>query len=352
VPAIDDGANRRSRGRPVERGKGKVDGGREPSAVPSATRSRRTRPRSTDAASPFGRPDAGFPRPSDGVPDPAVGAAVVPATRVSPPAVDGVAGVPQAATAGAAGVPPPVVDPAKAGVDTPSTATIGTEPARNGVLQGPPRIPQADWLTRSMVARRLGKSESTIRRWDGVRLHPVVGPDGVNRYDPVEVEALAPVLSSGDGGRRAATTVAATVAPSGRATTSAQSAAAEGATAPETRVSLIFADIRAGKALVDIVIERAVSPDAVEAIHARYLRLNGIDFDVRAVGERVDALERAQGEFRARLDAESRYAQDVDVRVRRLEQIIVDATAERPPPVVHCARCRVAHRLGIDICPT
>ena len=45
--------------------------------------------------------------------------------------------------------------------------------------------------TRAQVARRLGKSISTVRRLEGVDLHPVRGPDGVNRFDPAEVEALA-----------------------------------------------------------------------------------------------------------------------------------------------------------------
>jgi hypothetical protein len=46
-------------------------------------------------------------------------------------------------------------------------------------------------LTRADVAARLGVSTSTVRRYEGDQLHPQKGPDGVNRFDPQEVAALA-----------------------------------------------------------------------------------------------------------------------------------------------------------------
>ena len=42
-----------------------------------------------------------------------------------------------------------------------------------------------------MAARRLGVSVATIRRYEGSRLHPRQGEDGVWRFNPEEVDALA-----------------------------------------------------------------------------------------------------------------------------------------------------------------
>lgn len=49
-------------------------------------------------------------------------------------------------------------------------------------------------LTRADVAARLGVSTSTVRRYEGVQLHPRKGADGVNRFQPQEVAALAMTL--------------------------------------------------------------------------------------------------------------------------------------------------------------
>lgn len=46
-------------------------------------------------------------------------------------------------------------------------------------------------LTRGRVARMLGVSISTVRRMEGVTLHPVVGPDGTRVFDRAIVEAIA-----------------------------------------------------------------------------------------------------------------------------------------------------------------
>lgn len=45
-------------------------------------------------------------------------------------------------------------------------------------------------LTRAQVARRLGKSIATVRRLEGVALHPVIDDEGVHRFDETEVERL------------------------------------------------------------------------------------------------------------------------------------------------------------------
>lgn len=46
-------------------------------------------------------------------------------------------------------------------------------------------------LTRSQVARRLGRSLATVRRAEGRVLHPTVDVRGVHRFDAAEVDALA-----------------------------------------------------------------------------------------------------------------------------------------------------------------
>ena len=52
-------------------------------------------------------------------------------------------------------------------------------------------------LTRSQVAKRLGKSIATVRRLEGDRLHPRRDEAGINRFDPAEVDRLAADLRLG-----------------------------------------------------------------------------------------------------------------------------------------------------------
>lgn len=51
-------------------------------------------------------------------------------------------------------------------------------------------------LTRAQVAARLGVSVSTVRRYEGDRLHPHVGEDEVRWFDDKEVAALAATLAN------------------------------------------------------------------------------------------------------------------------------------------------------------
>jgi hypothetical protein len=46
-------------------------------------------------------------------------------------------------------------------------------------------------LTRSEVAKRLGKSIATVRRMEGRELQPQIDGDGVHLFDPAEVEDVA-----------------------------------------------------------------------------------------------------------------------------------------------------------------
>src|SRR5829696_9127484 len=56
--------------------------------------------------------------------------------------------------------------------------------------------PEKNTLTRADVAARLGVSTSTVRRYEGDLLHPKKGADGVNRFEPAEVAALAMRLNN------------------------------------------------------------------------------------------------------------------------------------------------------------
>jgi hypothetical protein len=46
-------------------------------------------------------------------------------------------------------------------------------------------------LTRAQVAKRLGRSIATVRRLEGVALHPTRDPAGIHRFDDDEVQAVA-----------------------------------------------------------------------------------------------------------------------------------------------------------------
>lgn len=52
-------------------------------------------------------------------------------------------------------------------------------------------------MTRKQVAVRLGKSLATVRRLEGVLLHPVRNARGVYRFNPDEVEELAEDVDRG-----------------------------------------------------------------------------------------------------------------------------------------------------------
>src|SRR4051812_35685490 len=53
-------------------------------------------------------------------------------------------------------------------------------------------------LTRSQVARRLGKSVATVRRIEGILLAPARDRRGVYRFDPADVDDLARDIACGD----------------------------------------------------------------------------------------------------------------------------------------------------------
>ena len=63
------------------------------------------------------------------------------------------------------------------------------------VIEGQDDMKRAP-LTRADVAERLGVSISTVRRFEGSRLHPVISDKGVRRFKPEDVERLAAALAA------------------------------------------------------------------------------------------------------------------------------------------------------------
>jgi hypothetical protein len=59
----------------------------------------------------------------------------------------------------------------------------------------------AKLLTRTETAKRLGMSTSTVRRYEGDKLQPIRGADGVNRFDAKAVAELAASLLNDNGGK-------------------------------------------------------------------------------------------------------------------------------------------------------
>lgn len=57
-------------------------------------------------------------------------------------------------------------------------------------------------LTRDDVAKRLGVSISTVRRFEGTRLHPVIDAKSVRRFKASDVERLAKELNAEQGSPR------------------------------------------------------------------------------------------------------------------------------------------------------
>jgi hypothetical protein len=59
-----------------------------------------------------------------------------------------------------------------------------------GVRAGALRVCSLAMLTRSVVAKRLGKSLATVRRIEGVLLDATIGTRGVHYFDEREVSLL------------------------------------------------------------------------------------------------------------------------------------------------------------------
>jgi hypothetical protein len=116
-----------------------------------------------------------------------------------------------------------------------------------GGMHAPAGVQQVrEALTRAAVARRLGKSVGAIRFQEGKTLHPRQDADGVWRFDPAEVEALAAKVRSGK-----ADEPATAISPGKLA----------------ARACQLF---REGKGIVDVVIALEQPFDVVQALYRAF----------------------------------------------------------------------------------
>jgi AcrR family transcriptional regulator len=113
-------------------------------------------------------------------------------------------------------------------------------------------------LTRIETAKRLGVSTSTVRRYEGDKLHPIRGADGVNRFDAKAVAELATSLLNDNGGK-----------PPRKPRRNA-------AAAPEVKrtegeiAAAVFDRLEQRQSLAEIVIGVRVPPDVVRELHRQW----------------------------------------------------------------------------------
>ena len=121
-------------------------------------------------------------------------------------------------------------------------------------------------LTRAEAAALLRCSISSVRRLEGDALHPVVGADGVHRFDPAEIARLA--------GSRSALPV--------------------GGSKEGERDAQVFEAFEQGKGLREIVTTLRLSVDLVSRLHASWQKM-GSNQDMILSSERLAQLRSALG---------------------------------------------------------
>ena len=104
-------------------------------------------------------------------------------------------------------------------------------------------------LTRAHVAARLGVSISTVRRYEGVRLHPHVDEDETRWFDEPEVAALAAELANEP-----------------RARLRNASAERVGTCSSGELAALVFERLEQRQSLAEIVVGLRLEPQAVRAL--------------------------------------------------------------------------------------
>ncbi|MEP6862944.1 MAG: helix-turn-helix transcriptional regulator [Deltaproteobacteria bacterium] len=111
-------------------------------------------------------------------------------------------------------------------------------------------------LTRAQVAERLGVSISTVRRYEGARLHPVVDDDEVHWFEPKEVACLAVELKNDPRAtRRRNASVSAAVVPE---------------RSRDELAALVFERLEQRQSLAEIVVGVRVDPDVVGALFEQW----------------------------------------------------------------------------------
>jgi hypothetical protein len=121
-------------------------------------------------------------------------------------------------------------------------------------------------LTRADAAALLRCSISSVRRLEGDALHPIVGPDGVHRFDPAEIARLA---------------------------SSRSPLPIDGSKAGE-RDARVFEAFEEGKGLREIVTTLRLPVDLVSKLHASWQKM-GSNQDMILSSERLAQLRSALG---------------------------------------------------------
>jgi hypothetical protein len=116
-------------------------------------------------------------------------------------------------------------------------------------------------LSRAQVADRLGISVSTVRRYEGTRLHPQTGADGVHWFGAQEVAELAAELANEPRMQRRLRNAA---APAG------VGAARPAARSADEIAAQVFERLEQRQSLAEIVIGVRVAPERVRELHAQW----------------------------------------------------------------------------------
>lgn len=153
-------------------------------------------------------------------------------------------------------LPRAISEPAEPALTRPKRMSSAPGSRHLSVLSGA-KTGQSARLTRGQVAARLDISVSTVRRYEGNRLHPTVDEHDVRWFDENEVAALAAEMVN-----------KAPAKQTGRTPTSA-------ARATEQRsvgelAALVFERLEQRQSLAEIVIGLRVEPDTVRALFEQW----------------------------------------------------------------------------------
>ena len=140
------------------------------------------------------------------------------------------------------------------------------EESRENENSKSPAEPHSGLLTRADVAALLRCSISSVRRLEGDALHPIVGADGVHRFDPAEVARVA-----------------------GQRTTHLVEGSKEG-----ERDARVFEALEEGKGLREIVTTLRLPADLASKLYASWLKM-GSNQDMILSRERLAQLRSALG---------------------------------------------------------
>jgi hypothetical protein len=110
-------------------------------------------------------------------------------------------------------------------------------------------------LTRAEVARKLGVGASTVRRLEGGALQPILGSDGVHRFDAGEVDAYRAVR----GGQRRRKNLPSKASP--------KTAPVRAEGKHHARAFRLF---EAGRSHAEVVIETALPSDLVRQLYVEW----------------------------------------------------------------------------------